>query len=167
MTGAPPRILPRQAYLAIKAGFRLLVEAAGGVVAAAGGSRVGKTNLSDYGSINRLDVFAPADVIADLEASVGEPVVTRALARLAGYELYRLPAAPAEVNWVRLLGEASADTGAVIVRLARALGDDGRVTAAEVRTLDLIALADEALSELVRLRVAAAATLAAGEGGRP
>ena len=164
MSGDGVRLLPRSDYLRIKAAIRALIDAAGGGLAAAGlGLRVGKSNLSDYGSIHRLEIFMPADVIADLEASVEEPIVTRALARLQGYELYKLPESKAGEDWVGMLGESAKDTGNVIARLGAALSDDGKVTAHEVRESDLVPLIDEALRELVRLRVAA---LAAPEGGR-
>lgn len=159
------RLLPRNDYLRIKAAIRALIDAAGGGIAAVAlGLRVGKSNLSDYGSIHRLEVFMPADVIADLEESVGDPMVTRTLARLQGYELYKLPRHDDDADWVGMLGESAKDTGNVIARLGAALSDDGKVTAREVRDQSLVPLIDEALRELVRLRMAALA--APDEGAR-
>ncbi len=160
MSEPSPRVLSRHVYLQLKAATRALIDGAGGLAGCeALGLRVRKSTLSDYGSINHLNLFAPVDTVADLEASVGEPFVTRMLARLSGYELFRLPKPDENVNWVQLLGEASQDTSAVIGKLAKALGNDGKVTAKEVRDLDLLSLVDEALRELVRMRCAAAAAL--------
>lgn len=71
---------------ALKAATRRLLDAAGGLVSASMACRAGKTSLGRFGSVND-EQFMPADVIADLEADIGEPVVTRELARLAGYKL--------------------------------------------------------------------------------
>lgn len=83
----PARTLSNDVYLGIKAAFRQLTKLCGGLEAAALDTRVGKSSLGNYGNVNMPDEFAPADVIADLEAAVGEPVVTRALAKAAGYQL--------------------------------------------------------------------------------
>ena len=79
------RQLPAESYALLKAATRHLVRAAGGVEHAP--TRVGKSNLSDYGSINKSETYIPIDVVADIEADLGDPRVTRALADLAGYDL--------------------------------------------------------------------------------
>lgn len=59
---------------------RMLIAACGGLEEAAGVCRIGRSQLSDCQSPHGAG-FLPADVIADLEAHCGEPVVSRALAR--------------------------------------------------------------------------------------
>ncbi len=88
------RTLPNDVYLTIKAATRNLAKLCGGVEAAATETRIEKTGVGDYGNINKMGSFAPVDVIADLEMAAGEPVVTRALAKIAGYAL--VPTADAE-----------------------------------------------------------------------
>lgn len=155
MSAAGPRTHPRAVYLRLKAATRRLVETAGGLMLAAEVTRVGKTKLSDYGNQNLDEIFAAADVIADLEAAAGAPLVTRELARIAGHALIALPGASGDEGWIARLGGVSKETGAVIGRLAEALGDDGMVSAAEIRRGDLIGLASEAIEQLVLLRAAA------------
>lgn len=75
-------------YLALKAFTRALIEKAGGLEAAATRTRVGKSQLHEYGNPDKRD-FIPIDVVADLEADVGEPIVSRALAHTAGFALVR------------------------------------------------------------------------------
>tara|TARA_R110002110_G_scaffold64634_3_gene178552 strand:+ start:99 stop:653 length:555 start_codon:yes stop_codon:yes gene_type:complete len=154
------RVHSRAAYLRIKAASRELYTLAGGLERAAAGTRVAKTKLQGAGSSSpeHETVFLAADVIADLEAAAGEPVVTRELAHLAGYELYCLPRPDADEKWVGLLGEISGEAGEIIAKLAEALRDDGIVTAREVRQLDLIGQTDDALRALVRLREALVVT---------
>ena len=76
-----PRQLPGDAYEKLKALTRRLVKIAGGVEHAAKLTRVGKSELSDYGNPNSPK-FMPADIIADLESEVGEGILTAGLARL-------------------------------------------------------------------------------------
>lgn len=72
-----------------------MVKGVGGVEAAAAFTRVGKTMLADYGSLNRTDCFAPIDIVADLEPLARErsgwPHVTQALCRTMGGVFVALP----------------------------------------------------------------------------
>lgn len=157
---AHARAHPATTYLRIKAATRKLIGLVGGLSFAEEASRVRRSKLSDYGRPQLAEVFIAADVIADLEQAAGEPIVTRELAHAGGYELFRLPGRPDEdANFVALLGKSSEDTAAVISRLAKALGNDGKVTAREVRHFNLIDLADEAIARLVELRYAAVAAV--------
>lgn len=72
---------------ALKTAVRLTIQRLGGLDAAATCTRVGRSNLSDYGSLAHLDRHIPADVILDLELIAGEPHITAALARAQGYRL--------------------------------------------------------------------------------
>lgn len=74
-------------YAALKTAFRRLVDKIGGVEAAASYCRVHFSKIAEYYSPNHPLRFVPADVIADLEAAAEEPIVTRELARIAGYTM--------------------------------------------------------------------------------
>lgn len=80
-------------YQAIKAATRRLIRACGGLEDAADETRVSAQTLCLYQSPNRSE-YVPADVVADLEQVCGDPVVTRALAKAAGYDL--VPTKPAD-----------------------------------------------------------------------
>lgn len=134
----------QEIYAALRAHTRRLVIAAGGVDAAALITRAGKSSLSLYGAEGNGDKpnpYIPADVVADLEKDVGEPMVTRELARIAGFELVPLAARCSEGN---------GDPAHMVLRINREMGEfsaavedmdaDGRRTPAElercIRELD-------------------------------
>lgn len=125
------RTLPSVSYTAIRAATRRLVDEAGGTEAAAMVTRVQKSSLSNYGSVNNGEHFIPADAIADLEHDIGKPIVTRELARLAGYELVPVEgkADPADivVQILRLDG-ATADVSVAVAKME----EDGRREAHEL-----------------------------------
>lgn len=138
-------------YLALKGATRRLVDACGGVESAAAVTRTGFQVLSKYGHPMQ-PVFAPVDVVADLEADAGMPLVTRALAALAGHVLVPLPSAePGQGRWYRHIAEIAKDVGGVVERLGDALADDGEVSRAESRALALRAHVQHAIAELATL----------------
>jgi hypothetical protein len=91
-------------YRKLKAKTAGLIERAGGLVAAAKGTRAGKSSLANYQDTREhvqgpgATMWAPIDIIADLEKAAGDPMVSRELARLAGYDLIPLPAAPGDFD---------------------------------------------------------------------
>lgn len=121
-------------YHSLKAAVRDLVTAAGGGVRAAKISRADAPMLSRYGSVHD-ERFAPIDVIADLEQEVGDPIVTRMLADLAGYEL--VPKAEAQAHgedFIQHVADVATTMGAAVGGLAQAQAD-GRVTPEEAAAL--------------------------------
>jgi hypothetical protein len=81
------------AFNALKTAFKLLVADLGGIEAAATCTRVGKSQIAEYGSVNAPERHVPADVLLALETVAGAPHVTAALARAQGYKLVRLESA--------------------------------------------------------------------------
>ncbi len=82
------RQLPRSDYFGIKGATRELVGRAG-----TNCTRVDQQTLSKYGNPgeDHAERFMPVDVVADLEAECGLPIVTRKLAELSGCLLVPLP----------------------------------------------------------------------------
>lgn len=114
-----------------KRAAKALVEAVGGVEAAAEFCRAGKSQLSDYGNAN-VATFMPSDVIADLEALVPEPAVTRMLARAAGCELLRLPeACSAGGPWAGFVAELAKEMGELVSGVCQDLADDNDLSPQE------------------------------------
>lgn len=149
---------------ALQAGKRAvadLIGAAGGGERAAAFCRVGQQKLSDYGSINKPDVFMPVDVIADLEGVTcglpGAPHVTRYLARRAGFELFALPEAAAAACWHGLLAQFAKEGADVMAKIATHAPEG--ISAAEVKSSGLIGEIDEAIAILVNMRAAACAII--------
>jgi hypothetical protein len=124
------RRLSELAYARVKSMTRALVERVGGIEAAAMFTRVGRSHIARYYEPHGLE-FMPADVVADLEDVAGAPILTRALADLAGYVLFPKPPSVADARWARELGRLAAETGDVMKRLGDSLADDGRISAAE------------------------------------
>jgi hypothetical protein len=89
------RTFGKDAYKRLKRRTDKLIEACGGLVTAAHETRAGKSSLANYADSRdhgaAANMWAPIDVIADLERAAGEPLVTRELARLAGYDLLPMP----------------------------------------------------------------------------
>jgi hypothetical protein len=124
------RILPQSTYLSLKAATRRLIGMAGGVEHAE--TRVGKSNLSDYGNPFKLEFFAPLDVIADLEASVGEPIVSSVLAQII--EDGKRPAKDETCNPVHLGAEVMVSLGRYSEEAHKA-AEDGVVEDHELQKL--------------------------------
>lgn len=142
-----------------------LVRAAGGVEAAAGFCRLGKSQLSDVGNVNISDKFMPLDVIDDLEAvtagTPGWPQVTRALARRRGFELVPMPeASDVEIDWLQHIAQLSKEAGDVVSKLAANAA--GGITAAEIKRAEIVREFDELVRIAVEGRAAALAELARG-----
>jgi hypothetical protein len=93
-------------------------------------------------------MFMPLDVVADLERDTEVPHVTRELARLNGYVLAQLPPVPVSPSMMPLLGSLAKEVGDVISRVSEALGDDGKITASEIKELELSREVREAMESL-------------------
>ncbi len=124
--------------LKLKAAFADVVKGAGGVEAAAGFCRVGKSVLSDQ-TRPESESFPAIDVIADLEPLArnrpGWPHVTRALAARIGFSLVRLPEAiPDGACLLTLLGALGQTNGQISSELCDALSD-GKVERHEARPI--------------------------------
>lgn len=102
------RRLGSNIYLAIKARTRLLIERVGGVDVAIVLTRVGQSQLYDYGNDNK-DKFMPADVMADLEDFAGQPILSSFFAGRASPEGKALPVADHVMGLVEKVGATSAE----------------------------------------------------------
>jgi len=124
------RQLPASDYVALKAATRQLVTAVGGGNEAAKATRVSQQVLSGYGSVGdeHHERFAPADVIADLEAECGQPIVTRKLAELANCLLVQLPHGAGNSAVTERSGRSAHEFGEVMSGVFGALANDGRIT---------------------------------------
>ncbi|WP_156359978.1 hypothetical protein [Sphingomonas sp. Leaf10] len=112
-----------------------LIERIGKLEAAADFCRTGKTALAQYASLAPADAdrFAPIDVIRDLEAVVGDPIVTRHLAVEAGAAVVMVPASVAAgADLLTLLASQSRESSELTTALCLGLAD-GRLCAAEAR----------------------------------
>lgn len=114
-----------------------LIKGCGGLEAAAGFCRVGKSVLGDNQSVNRPDSFIAIDVVQDLEplarARDGWPHVTRALASQLGFALVKLPdAVPGGTDLLLLLARLSKEGGDIAAAICAAVADHV-VTPAEAR----------------------------------
>lgn len=115
------RLSPNQ--LALKAAFRDLVKAVGGGSRAETLTRVNATLLSKYGAAHE-SVFAPNDVVSDLEEDCGDPIVTRVLAQLRGYDLIPIGTVVAnEEGFIKHAADISRTHGDVASSLLVALAD--------------------------------------------
>ena len=148
----------------LKRATAALVRAVGGGEAAAGFCRYRQQKLSDCGNVNQPAEFMAADVILDLEAvthgTPGHPVVTRYLARAAGFELVALPDSASGGDWLQLVSDLSKEAGDCVSKIALSLSD-GFVSRDEVRKHDLV----REFEELIRVAVEGRARVLAAEAG--
>lgn len=97
---------------ALKAATRQLLGLFGKHEAACTVTRVNAPTLSRYGSVSEPEHFAAIDVILDLEADIGSPVVTEALAHAQGYRLVRDERAGANADMDALMDALAGTIGA-------------------------------------------------------
>ncbi|MFW2829902.1 hypothetical protein [Sphingomonas sp. ID0503] len=150
MSGPAPHEARRRA---IKIAFGELIGKIGGIEAAAGFTRVGKSTLARYYSLAPADAecFPPADVIDDLERVAGDPIVTRMMARGQDYLLLRDVQA-GSVSIIDLhaaIANCAKEHGDAVASLLSALTDLA-LTPAEARRV--IREMDEELQAHLRLR---------------
>jgi len=148
--------------IAMKRATQDMIRGVGGVEDSAKFCRVGKSVLSDYGSPNKPDCFAPLDVVADLEplarARDGWPHVTRALCTAMGGVFVAIPendVTPRDL--LALLGDKARESGELTAAICNALVDgkidriDGAAITLEIDQLIAVAAAMRAtVQSLVR-----------------
>ncbi|WP_051230970.1 hypothetical protein [Kaistia adipata] len=144
------RIFSNQTYERLKGAARDLIGAAGGPRRCQGITRGTESLLSRYGA-RQEEVFAPIDVIADLEKDAGEPIVTRLLAELSGHLLVPMPVAQNTTHWFGHLSSVLTGGSQVEVALSDALAD-GRIDVAEAKALRAKVL--EAMTQMASLGTA-------------
>jgi len=146
------RFLPARSYDSLKAATRRLIERAGGPKHCTAVTRGRlESHFSEYGAAQAGDRFIAADQIADLEADVGEPILTRALADLHDCDLVpRSQAVTAKAP--RLLDHVAAiglETAALNAGMIAALSDGAL---SEPERASLAAAIDGQVADLQGLR---------------
>ncbi len=117
------RTTTEQDRFSLKFAFRQLLKMAGGQEAASFITRGKHQTLNRYGNVNEEDCHAPVDVIADLEREVGEPVVTKLLADMAGYIVIKKSVVAADANLVSHLSNLACESGHAIQAIAEGIAD--------------------------------------------
>ncbi|SEM88663.1 hypothetical protein SAMN05192583_1406 [Sphingomonas gellani] len=143
----------------LKIAFGELVARAGGVEAAAGFCRVGKSTLARYYALGPADeeCFAPVDVVRDLEALVGEPMVTRVLVTMAEGIFLPQPTAPARRgDLLSMLADAAKEHSDLTQKLCASLAD-GHLDAVEAERV--LAEIDDNFRVLATMRAAVTSIL--------
>ncbi|MCX5569627.1 hypothetical protein [Kaistia nematophila] len=144
------RIFSNETYERLKGAARDLIGAAGGPRRCQGITRGTESLLSRYGA-RQEEVFAPIDVIADLEKDAGEPIVTKLLAELSGHLLVPMPTSQSAANWFGHLSGVLTGGSQVEVALSDALAD-GRIDVNEAKALRAKVL--EAMTQMASLGAA-------------
>lgn len=99
--------------------------------------------------------FIPLRAVPALEQMAagqdGWPHITRKLAQMQGFELFRLPIADGEAgDWLAQIGLLSTEGADITQKICTALGDR-RVCAEDVRTLNMIDDAEQLVSVAVAI----------------
>lgn len=145
----------------LKIKFGELVGRIGGLEAAASFCRVGKSTLARYASVVHADAecFAPIDVVRDLEALAGEPIVTTTLCAMADgvfVPVSNVPAGTGDLLGLmsKLSGEFNDTTRAVCSGLA-----DGNFCPVDAKKLE------SELDDVIRVAVGMRALARSIRGG--
>ena len=139
---------------ALKTVFRVLVQQAGGLEAAAAATRVSKTHLAAGYDQEAKDRFPALDVVADLERAAGVPVLTKLMASMHGLALVHVePSRGCAISAIALVGQKASEFFAAF---ALAMGD-GVITEHErlklrQEMLDVVAFASEAAAILGKVK---------------
>jgi hypothetical protein len=145
----------------LKIKFGELVGKIGGLEAAASFCRVGKSTLARYASNVQSDAecFAPIDVVRDLEALAGEPVVTSTLCAMADGVFVAVPNTPA----------ATGDLLAMMSALSGEFNDTTRVICAGLADDNFCAVdaakLERELDDVIRVAVGMRALARSIHGG--
>lgn len=132
MTG---RIFTAADYAALKNGVRRAVkQAGGGLRELAGMTRLSSAQLSRFGDLS-TDQWVPLDVAADLDSLAGEPVITRALAEMLGFDLVSARGGVEMASVTQHLAGIARESGDVLSSFAQAVAD-GRITPAEAMVIE-------------------------------
>lgn len=143
--------------IALKAATGEMIKGVGGLEAAAGFCRVGKSVLGDNQSLNRDDSFVAIDVVADLEPLARErsgwPHVTQALCARMGGTFVALPEVPSSrADILTLLSTQCEEHGDLTKALCAALADGSwsprEIATAKAAARDVIRSAATILAEL-------------------
>lgn len=110
---------------ALKTAVKQTVADLGGLDAAASCTRVGRSQLFDYGNIG-TDKHIPVDVALDLEMISGNPRISRAMASAQGFELQPMEGRPTH-QLMDCLSRISDDNGRLFRDVMLYLKGDGHL----------------------------------------
>lgn len=137
-----------QTYKRLGRRQRELITECGGIKCAAELTRVAQAHIGRFHNRNAPEQM-PVDVVADLERDVGEPIVSRQLVQLLGYEVVKLPDGRWEGDINQQLGAMFKEVGEVTQKIGVALADDGCVSKDEALRLRLRKEIADAIQVLV------------------
>ncbi|ASY45006.1 hypothetical protein CJD35_11550 [Sphingobium xenophagum] len=100
--------------------------------------------------------FIPLRLVPELEKMAtgqdGWPHITRALARMQGFELFHLPEIDTEAaNWLTQVGLLSTEVAEITTKICAAIADDGEVCKQDIRKHALIGDAEQLVALAVQL----------------
>lgn len=100
--------------------------------------------------------FIPVRLVPDLEKMAtgqpGWPHITRALARMQGFELFRLPDVDDnQASWLAQVGALSTEAAEITTKICASHADDQRVCARDIQNHALIADAEQLVAIAVQL----------------
>jgi hypothetical protein len=158
MEQGKPRTLPERDYLAIKGAFRQAVKLAGGPKLFAQTTRGTPSHICDWGSPDHMDRWPPADILADVDAEAGDPIMARTLADLAGFDLVARETKAMGTDCEQFGGIAR-KTGETLAILAEAL-KNGKFDGFEIpiirkhlhELMDILHAVDAALDARIKVR---------------
>lgn len=139
-------------YAALKIATRALQSGLGGVDGAASTTGLGRSTHGDYQNVSH-ETFVSLDTLYDMETvSSAGPVVTQTLARLHGKILVTAPVALGSGDMMRRVMALSKEGCEAVSRVNEAFNSGARITASEIRDLQLLRELDEAIEKMAEMR---------------
>lgn len=145
------RLLPKTDYKRLKGACRDLVDEVGSAKRATELTRICAARLSEALAPHCEDRFLCIDQVADLEADVGSPIVTRILADMLGLDIVPREVSRSNLPIRSLIAAVTRESADLTARFLEA-SEDNRLSADE-RT-ELRREAEEAIEKLNELRIA-------------
>lgn len=122
MTVSAPKSVKRRM---LKVAFEELVDLVGGQISAEANSRASRSSIQRWGSTTaeHEERFPPLDVIRDLEAVAGDPVVTKMMANMAGLTVVALPSVARPADLFAALSDLSREASELTAAICAGFND--------------------------------------------
>jgi len=111
--------------------------------------------VNDWGNVDKAG-FIPLRLIPHLErlgqGKPGFPHITRTLAQMQGFELFRLPEADTKAgDWLSQVGAISTEAAEITTKICASVAEDQKVCAGDVKKHQLIADAEQLVAVAVQM----------------
>jgi hypothetical protein len=135
-------------YLAIKSAVRRCCRLAGTREQIAAQTRVGSTQIANYGDALQADCHVPIDVAMDMDELAGEDIILAQWAASKGYHLTQIAPSAASSDLMHHAASICKETGEALASISRAEMTPRECDEAVKEVLDVLSAGQACLREL-------------------